>query len=317
MSDDLVKAAVVQAGSVLFDSGRTLDKLERLAREAAKKGARIIVFPEAFIGGYPKGHHFGAPVGSRSAEGRDMFRRYWEGAISADGPETKRLAALARELQTDMVVGVVEKGSQGDGGATLYCAAFIYSADGRCVGRRRKVMPTAAERLLWGYGDGADLAAFDLRSGKASAVICWENYMPLLRMSQYAQGAEFYCAPTVDDRDNWSAAMRMIAVEGRCFVLSACQFMRRSDAPEDFHPVQGDAPETVLINGGSVIISPMGQILAGPVYGEETILYADCDRRDIIRGKMDFDVAGHYARPDLFTLTVHRSRQSAVAFKCE
>lgn len=173
-------------------------------------------------------------------------------------------------------------------------------------------MPTAAERVIWGMGDGSTLAAFEGACGRIGATICWENYMPMLRMLQYAQGVQFYCAPTVDDRESWTSLMRVIALEGRCFVLSANQFMRRSDAPADFHPVQGEDPETALINGGSVIISPLGEILAGPVFGEETILTAELDTGEIARGKMDFDVAGHYARADIFELRVDRSPNKAV-----
>ena len=302
-----IKAAVAQAGAPLFATDAALEKVAKLMAEAAQNGAQLVVFPEAFIGGYPKGHHFGAPVGSRSPEGRDWFRRYFEAAIDVPGRETKHLAALAGDLKLDLVIGVIER----DGG-TLYCTALTFSAHGELIGRRRKLMPTAAERVVWGMGDGSTLDCVDAPSGRISSIICWENFMPNLRMSQYAQGVELYCAPTVDDRENWTSLMRTIALEGRCFVLSANQFLRRSDTPDDYHPVQGDDPDTVLINGGSVIVSPLGEILAGPVFGSETILYADLDAGDIARGKMDFDVAGHYARPDIFTLDVNRAQQKPI-----
>lgn len=314
MQGQRIKASVVQAGSILFDTARTLDKFEALASDAARGGARLIVFPEAFIGGYPKGVHFGAPVGSRTAEGRDLFRRYFEAAIDVPGPETQRMASHAKDIGADLVVGVIERAGKNEGGGTLYCTALCFSADGRFLGKRRKLMPTAAERLIWGFGDGSTLTAFDGACGRIGAVICWENYMPMLRMAHYAQGVEFYCAPTVDDRENWASTMRTIALEGRNFVLSACQFMRRSDAPEDFHPVQGEAPDTVLINGGSLIVSPLGEILAGPLRGEEGKLTAELDRADIARGKMDFDAAGHYSRPDIFELKVSKAQQRAVTF---
>ncbi len=298
-------AAVIQAGSSLFNTPQTMEKFADLLVSAAGEGAKLAVFPEAFIGGYPKGSNFGAPVGSRSDEGRDLFRRYFESAINVPGRETERIAALAKDHAVDIVVGVVERAGKDEGGGTLYCTALCFSSDGRLLGKRRKLIPTAAERIIWGMGDGSTLSAFDASSGRISTVICWENYMPLLRMSQYAQGIEFYCAPTVDDRDSWASTMTTIALEGRCFVLSACQFMTRADAPVDFSSIQGDDPKTVLINGGSLIISPLGKILAGPDFGRETILTAELDMGDIARGKMDFDVAGHYARPDVLELRVH------------
>lgn len=306
-------AAVVQAGSILFDTTATIEKLSDLARDAAAGGARLIVFPEAFIGGYPKGNHFGAPVGSRSAEGRDLFRRYFDAAIDIPGPAVERLGNLARDLGADLVVGAIERAQRDEGGGTLYCSALIFSAAGEFLGRRRKLMPTAAERLIWGFGDGSTLKAFDGACGRIGAVICWENYMPMLRMSQYAQGVQYYCAPTVDDRENWAGTMRMIALEGRAFVLSACQFMTRRNAPTDFQAIQGDAPDTILINGGSLIVSPLGDVLAGPHFGEERILYAELDPADIARGKMDFDVAGHYARADVFNLQINTAPQRPVA----
>lgn len=302
-----IRACVVQAGPVLFDGPATLDKLAVLASQASQGGAELAVFPEAFVGGYPKGHDFGAPVGSRSAEGREWFRRYHASAIDIPGPVTARIGEIAAENKLNIVIGVIER----DGG-TLYCSALSFSADGRLIGKRRKLMPTAAERVIWGQGDGSTLDVVDFPFARASAMICWENFMPAARMSQYAQGVEIWCAPTVDDRENWSALMRTIAMEGRCFVLSANQFLRRADAPADYHPVQGDAPDTVLINGGSMIASPSGEILAGPVHGEAAIVFAELDADDIIRGKMDFDVTGHYARPDVFQLTVDRRKKSPV-----
>ena len=308
-----VTAAVVQAGSRLFDTASTLDDFERLAGDAAAGGAGLAVFPEAYIGGYPKGSHFGAPVGSRAPEGRALFQRYFDAAIDVPGPEVARMGDVAAKHKLDIVVGVIERGTPDDGGATLYCTALCFSADGALLGKRRKLMPTAAERVIWGCGDGSTLETFDAQAGRIGAVICWENFMPMLRMSQYAQGVEIYCAPTVDDRESWTSLMRTIALEGRCFVLSANQFMRRDHAPADFHPVQGEAPETVLINGGSVVVSPLGDILAGPLFGEETILFAELDPQLITRGKMDFDVAGHYARADVFELSVNRKKQRPVA----
>ena len=307
-----MKAAAVQAGGILFDTPGSMAKLARLAGDAARGGASLVVFPEAFLGGYPKGYHFGAPVGSRSPEGREWFRRYFDSAIDVPGSETDKIATLAKDLKVDIVVGVIERAGAVEGGGTLYCTALCFSARGELLGKRRKLMPTAAERVIWGFGDGSTLDAFDGASGRIGAVICWENYMPALRMSQYAQGVQFYCAPTVDDRENWASTMRTIALEGRCFVISACQYMTRADVPDDFTTVQGDAPDTVLINGGSLIISPLGEFLADPVFGKEAIVMAKFDTRDIARGKMDFDVLGHYARSDVFTLNVNRNKQKPV-----
>jgi len=166
-------------------------------------------------------------------------------------------------------------------------------------------MPTAMERLIWGFGDGSTLPVYDTTLGRLGAVICWESYMPLLRMAMYAKGIQLYCAPTADDRDTWIATMQHVALEGRCFVLTACQHMRRRDCPLDYAAVRDDAPETVIVRGGSAIISPLGQVLAGPVYNEDVILSAELNPADIARGKYHFDVVGHYARPDVFRLHVN------------
>jgi nitrilase len=309
VTSSLVNAAVVQAGSVVFDTPATLVRLSELTREAAGRGADVVVFPEAFVGGYPKGLDFGARLGSRTPEGREEFRRYYESAIELGDAASMHISAVARDNRVHLVVGVIERG-----GATLYCTVLMYAPDGTLLGKHRKVMPTALERLVWGFGDGSTLTVVDAPIGRFGSVICWENYMPLLRMAMYAQGIELYCAPTVDDRDTWLPTMQTIALEGRCFVLSACQFLRRSDAPADYAAIQGNAPETVLIRGGSCIVDPLGSVLAEPVFGQETILMAELDRRLIARAKFDLDVVGHYARPDLFHLSVNRHELEAVAF---
>jgi nitrilase len=302
-----VVVAAVQAGSTLFDTPATLVKAERYLREAASAGARLAVLPEAFLGGYPKGLDFGVTVGSRSPEGRDVFRRYYEAAITLPGPEIDRLVELAAELRIHVVGGVIER----DGG-TLYCTAVFIDPVGGLVAKHRKLMPTAAERFLWGQGDGSTLPAVPTDFGVLGAAICWENYMPLLRQTMYSKGVELWCAPTVDDREQWQATMRHVALEGRCFVISANQYLTRADLPDDVHPVQGDAPETVLIDGGSVIVSPLGEILAGPLRGAEGVLLTELDLNDLARGHFDFDPAGHYARPDIFTLHVNETPQHTV-----
>ena len=277
-----VPVAVVQAGGVLFDAAAAVAKAERLLAETA--GAQLVVFPEAFVGGYPKGEDFGARVGSRTPEGRKLFRRYYEGAIDVPGPETERLAAAAREAGAWVVIGAIER----DAG-TLYCTALYFSPDGKLAGKHRKLMPTAMERLIWGFGDGSTLPVMDTAFGKLGAVICWENYMPLLRTAMYRKGVQFYCAPTVDDRESWPGSMRHIALEGRCFVLSACQYV----------------PD--LIRGGSMIVSPLGRVIAGPNYDGECVLRAELDAGEIAEGKFDLDVVGHYARPDVFRLEVNET----------
>ncbi|MCP4316182.1 MAG: carbon-nitrogen hydrolase family protein [Hyphomicrobiales bacterium] len=303
----IITGAVVQAGSVLFDTERSLQKLADLTSDAAATGAKLIVFPEAFIGGYPKGLDFGARLGMRSPEGREMYRRYHDAAIDVPGPDTDRIGEAAASAGVHMVVGVIER----DHG-TLYCTALFFAPDGSLTTKHRKLMPTALERLVWGFGDGSTLPAPQTDIGTLGAVICWENYMPQLRLAMYAKGVEFYCAPTVDDREVWLPSMQMVALEGRCFVLSACQHMTRADGPADYQPIQGDDPETTLIRGGSCIISPLGEVLAGPDFDTDAILTAEMDKGDIARGKYDLDVTGHYARPDVFTLEVNEAVQKVV-----
>lgn len=295
----VVTAAVLQAASVGFDTNATLAKAEALVAEAGRLGARIALLPEGFVGGYPKGADFHIFLGARTPEGRDEFRRYFEAAISVPGPETKRLGSAARKAGLFLTAGVIER----DAG-TLYCAALFFGPDGTLLGKHRKLMPTALERLCWGFGDGSTLTVVPTPWGNMGAVICWENYMPMLRMAMYAKGLAIYCAPTADDRDTWAASMTHVALEGRCFVLSCCQYLTRADFPSEVHNRLGDELDRVLMRGGSLVVSPLGKLLCGPLWDQDGVLAAELDMRDIPRGKIDFDVVGHYARPDVFRLEV-------------
>jgi nitrilase len=303
---DRKRVAVVQAAPAVFDCTATLTKVERLATEAAAGGAGLVLFPEAFISGYPRGISFGTVIGDRTPEGRDHFRRYWESSIDIPGPAIDQLAGIAAQLGIYMVVGVIERE-----GGTLYCTAVFVSPQGY-LGKHRKVMPTAAERLVWGFGDASTLPVFDTPFGRLGAVICWENYMPLLRTAMYSKGIQIYCIPTADGRETWLSTVRHIAMEGRCFVLSSNQFTRLSDFPQDIKNDLASKPDDVVCFGGSCIVDPMGKVLAGPDFAGESILFADLDLAEVTRAKYDFDVTGHYARPDLFHLEVNERPQRPV-----
>ena len=307
MSDKLFSAAVVQIASIPHDAMATAHKAAEYLREAASKGAKIVVFPEALIGGYPKGASFGAPIGMRKPEGREAFARYHAAAIDLDGPEVALLAEATAETRAFVIVGVIERDL-----GTLYCTALYFDGAKGLVGKHRKLMPTAGERLIWGFGDGSTMPVFKTSIGTIGAVICWENYMPALRQHMYHQGITLYCAPTADDRDTWVSTMQHIALEGRCFVLTACQHILRGAYGDDHESALGDDPSTVMMRGGSAIISPLGKILAGPDFSGEKIIYAELDPTDVVRGKYDFDVTGHYARPDIFQLNVDTSAKLPV-----
>ena len=295
-----VRVAVVQAAPVAFDRDCTLARVRALALEARERGARLAVFPEAFVSAYPRGMTFGAVVGDRTPDGRDWYRRYWESSVDVPGRAVDELGAIALDAEMYLVIGVIER----DGG-TLYCTVLFFSPNGEYLGKHRKLVPTASERLIWGQGDGSTMPVFDTPIGKLGAAICWENYMPLYRTALYAKGVQLYLAPTADSRDGWLASMRHIALEGRCFVLSANQFARKRDYPLDYPGDFPGDPDTIVTRGGSCIVNPLGEIVAGPVYDEEAILTADIDLGDTIRGKFDLDVVGHYARPDVFRLVVN------------
>ena len=306
------RVAVVQDSPVVFNLEATLEKAFGLMAAAAAQGAQLVLFPEGFIPAYPVGLDFGARFGFRRPRGRQEFERYFNSAIEIPGPVCDRLGQAAREYSLHLVMGIIER----DRG-TLYCSVAFWAPDGRLLGKRRKLMPTALERVVWGMGDGATMDVFETRIGRLGAVICWENYMPSLRMHMYSQGIQIYCAPTADDLETWCATLRHIAREGGCFVLGACQYLTRSDYPEYLSPEspwpdETDDPNPVLMKGGSCIVDPMGSFLAGPDFDGRKILTADLNLARIARAKYDLDVAGHYARPDIFQLRVNLRRATSV-----
>jgi len=310
MSEKTRRVSVVQAGSAPFDTASTLSKFSDLLSDVKAAKSDLAVFPEAFLGGYPKGVDFGVRVGSRDDAGRELFRLYSDNAIELGSPEFDVLSEAVADNEVATVVGVIERK-----GATLHCSTFNFEHDGSLLGVHRKLVPTAMERLIWGQGDGSDLPVMDSSAGRLVSAICWENYMPLLRSFYYDANPDFYCVSTVDDRPVWLPTMQTIALESRAFVLSACQYLERgmiSLGDDQFDAVQGNAADTMLINGGSCIIAPSGEVLTGPVFGEETILTAEVDLDDRTRNKFDMDVAGHYARPDIFELKANISPQRNV-----
>ncbi len=304
-----VKVAVVQAAPVVMDRDATVEKVVRLTHEAADAGARLVLFPEAFIPAYPRGLTFGTVVGGRTDAGRRTFARYAANAVEVPSPTTHRLGDAARDAGVFLAIGVIERDRIS--GGTLYCTLLTFGPDGRLLGTHRKLKPTAAERLIWGEGDGSTLPVYDTEIGKVGGLICWENYMPLARMAMYRKGVEIYLAPTADSRDTWQATMQHTALEGRCFVLSCNQYVTKAMYPADLEGIEdlADAPDE-LCRGGSAILSPLGQYLAGPLYGAEGILYAELARTALYEAKFDFDVIGHYARNDVFRFSVNEEPQT-------
>jgi nitrilase len=306
----LVKVAVIQAAPVMLDRAATAAKVCRLVAVAAAQGARLALFPEALIPAYPRGLSFGTVVGSRTEAGRRAYARYWDESVEIPGPITSAIGEAAARAGMYVCVGVIERDNLIRGG-TLYCTLLYFGPDGRLLGKHRKLKPTAAERIIWGEGDGSTLTAIKTEFGTLGGLICWENYMPLARMAMYNKGVDLYLAPTADARDSWQATIRHIACEGRCFVLSANQFVTREMMPADWETFT-DGPENILSRGGSAIVGPLGQYLAGPLYDEEGILLAELELDLITQARFDFDPVGHYNRPDVFRLIVNEASQPAV-----
>ncbi|MFC3061562.1 carbon-nitrogen hydrolase family protein [Paenirhodobacter populi] len=306
MSKSIV--AALQIGSSPEGKAATLEHILSFETQIREAGASLVVMPEALLGGYPKGEIFGTYLGYRQPEGRMAFERYYDNAVDVPGAETGELAQLSQRTGAHLVVGVIERA-----GSSLFCTALFFSPAEGLVGKHRKLMPTGTERLIWGQGDGSTLPVVETPAGRIGAAICWENHMPLLRTAMYAKGVQIWCAPTVDERDIWQASMRHIAHEGRMFVISACQ-VQPSPAALGVDVPHWD-PARPLIQGNSVIVGPLGDILAGPLRNETGLLTAGIDLTDIVRARYDFDVVGHYARPDVFSLNVDERTKQTVKFQ--
>ena len=299
-----VNVCLLQESPIFFDKDGTIDKVANLVQSHAQAGSQLIVFPESFIPGYPRGFSFGAVVGSRTDAGRAHYAEFRRQSIDLDGPDRKRLEAIAKDNNVWVVIGVTERQART---GTLYCSTLYLSPEDGLVGVHRKLKPTGTERLIWGDAQTPDLGA-DAGSqlvvvpsplGRIGGLTCWENYMPLARMELYRQGVEIYVAPTAGSREIWTATMQHIALEGRCFVLGCNQYFTKSMYPDRYQKLVEDQPEEIC-PGGSVIVSPLGKIIAGPLFGEAGALVAELDLEDISRAKLDFDVIGHYSRPDIF-----------------
>jgi nitrilase len=296
-----VKVCVIQESPVFFDKVKTLEKLENLTRKYASEGCQLIVFPESFVPGYPRGFTFGANVGKRTTEGRDLYARYYNNSIDLGSQDRDRLERIAKENSAFLVIGITEKEETN---GSLYCSMIYISPEVGLMGVHRKIKPTGTERLIWSEAGGESLVTCKTRIGKLGGLICWENYMPQARMSMYSKGVEIYIAPTADSRPEWTSTMQHIALEGRCFVLGCNQYFAKSMYPDDYQHLVKDEDENIC-PGGSIIISPMGKILAGPLFDKAGVLIAELDLEDVKRSKLDFDAIGHYARNDIFDLTVN------------
>lgn len=300
-----MRVAVVQAASVIMDLEKTMEKTLDYIKEAADKGANLVVFPEAYISAYPRGLSFGFVVGSRTMEGRKDWKRYHDSSIEVPGAETDRLGQAAKEAGVYLSIGVIEKDSK-QIDSTLYCTNLFFGPEGTLLGKHRKLKPTGSERLIWGEGDGSTLTAVDTPYGRMGALICWENYLPLARAAMFAKGVKIYIAPTADSREEWQCTIRHIALEGRCFVIGCNQHVTKSMYPEDLNCYSDlEAMPENCCPGGSCVVDPYGKYVAEPVWNREEMIIADLNLEDIVASRLDMDINGHYARHDVFELIVH------------
>jgi nitrilase len=292
-----VKVACVQAEPVVLDRERTLDRLEELAAEAARNGAELVVFPETYVPAYPSSRWAKAFAGWQDERAKQTFARLASNSVAVGEPSERRIAAAAKELGVWIVTGVNEVEAERPG--TIYNALLYHSPAGELVLHHRKLVPTNHERLVWGQGDGRGLHTVATPFGRLGGLICWENYMPLARFALYESGVELYIASTADDGDAWQSTLVHIARESRAYVISPCHFQRASSYPDDFPLGDELVGDELVGRGGSAILAPDGSYLAGPAYGDETILYADLDPSALLAERQRFDAVGHYNRPDV------------------
>lgn len=291
-----VQVGVVQATPAFFDLQKSIDRVVEWIEKGKEAGCQLLLFPESFLPGYPRGLRFDAVVGRRTDAGRSTWLDYWSNSVDISSEVLTPIKGAIQKAGMFVGLGVTEREPVG---GSLYCSLLYFGPDGNLLGSHRKLKPTGLERYVWAESDGTTLHTYTTPLGKIGGLICWENYMPLARMAMYQKGVEIYLAPTADARESWQSTMQHIALEGRCFVLSCNQFVRKSDYPDRFQEELADEPE-IMSGGGSVIISPMGEVLAGPLWNQEGLLTAELDFSVLAKSKLDFDVVGHYARPDVF-----------------
>jgi nitrilase len=305
------RIAAVQAASEFLDLEASLEKASALVAEAASAGATLVVFPEAFLPAYPVWVWFVPPGHTRPL--RELYAELHANSVTIPGPVTDRLREVARELGVTIAIGVNERES-GANDSTLYNTLVYIGPDASIIGRHRKLVPTAGERLVWGRGDGSDLAVYDRSFGRLGGLICWENYMPLARYALAAWGVQIYVAPTWDSGEPWISTMRHVAKETRSFVVGCCQAFHLDHVPDGLafkERYLGDL-DGWINPGDSLIVDPDGKIVAGPAHAEETILYADVRPEQLVGPRFQLDVAGHYSRPDVFELRVNRSPRPGI-----
>ncbi|MFT7054025.1 MAG: nitrilase [Psychromonas sp.] len=309
------KIAIVQEAPVLLNRQKTIEKAIGFVEQAAGQGAKLIVFPEAYISGYPAWIWRLRPGGDWGLS-EQLHARLLSSAVNIDAHELSALCEAAKDNKVTIVCGLNERDGKLSR-ATLYNTVVIINEQGEILNRHRKLMPTNPERMVWGFGDGSGLNVVDTPVGKLGTLLCWENYMPLARYALYAQGIELYIAPTYDSGDGWIGSMQHIAREARCWVISCGVCLTKSDLPADFPEKQVLYPEEDdWINpGDSVVIAPGGEIIAGPMRREKGILYAEIELNRVATSKRALDIVGHYARPDLFTLHVNKQPQSPIKFE--
>jgi len=297
-----VTVACAQLEPVILDRDATIEKLAAAAAEIAARGARLAVFPEAFIPAYPSSTWARALAGWAEEGAKEAFALLAREAVEIPGPAERRLGEIAREHELWLVTGVTERDPARPG--TLYNSLLYHSPEGELALKHRKLVPTNHERLVWGPGDGGGLRALDTPIGRLGGLICWENYMPLARFALYESGVELYIAATADDGEAWQSTLVHIARESRAFVISPSHFQRASAYPDDFPLRKLLEGHDVIGRGGSAVLAPDGSYLAGPLYDEEGVLYAELDPARLDAERQRFDAAGHYHRPDVLRLDV-------------
>lgn len=298
-----LKVAVAQAAPVIMNKEKTIEKAIKIIREAGQEEAKLVVFPESFIPAYPRGFSYGFVVGSRTMEGREDWKQYYDNSIIVPSNDTDILGNAAKEAGVYLGVGVTERDEVN---CTLYCTYLFFDPNGKLLGKHRKLKPTGTERCIWGEGDGSTLTAIDTPYGVMGSLICWENYMPLARAAMYEKGVTIYIAPTADSRDEWQSTMKHIALEGRCFVIGCNQYVTKDMYPNslNYYSELESQPEN-MCPGGSCIVNPFGKYLVEPVWNKEDIVIAELELDEVVLSRLDFDPCGHYSRPDVFELIVH------------